>query len=388
MAVGMCSLASPSLAADWFAKTSFSQTVEANDNFFLSTNPKGNTYASTSAVFVETAARFPTSQYIFNGDFAYIRYLGPGAADASLTRLTQNGVSLNAEYAGHRPGDKLNFTASWRQQDIATAQLNDIGVVTAQGELSTITFGSSVNKQLSAVDSLSFNVLGSSVTGTQPFRTLNTGSTWTRALSPIADGYALGDFSWTMREDATNSETKFTRVLTGLRLRPSTRLRIYTSGGVGIVSGTSATATPGIFGAPVAGSGTVQPGNGGAVVDWLADILMAYKLLNSTEMTVSAGRAITPGVLGDLSLRTSYSLGVNHTVNATSSVNVNAGLTKTGGSGTTSDFWTAGASYERRLTREWRTNLSYNYRKRISDSPTVTSNSVVFVLARDVTLLQ
>ena len=96
----------------------------------------------------------------------------------------------------------------------------------------------------------------------------------------------------------------------------------------------------------------------------------------------------TPGVLGDLSLRTSYSLGVNHTVNATSSVNVNAGLTKTGGSGTTSDFWTAGASYERRLTREWRTNLSYNYRKRISDSPTVTSNSVVFVLARDVTLLQ
>ncbi|MCP4618184.1 MAG: hypothetical protein GY844_17335 [Bradyrhizobium sp.] len=384
-------MAARSLAADWSAKTSLSETVEANNNFFLTTAPKGNLYASTSAVFAELAARTPTWRYFVNGDFAYIRYLGPGAADTSLTTLTQNGLSLNAEYPGRQLGDKLSFVTSWRRQDTAAAQLNDIGIATTQGEMSTILAGGSFTKQLSAIDTLAFGATGSMVEFTggnaQPYRNLTTGPTWTRSMNSITDWVSLGEFSWTVREDASRSETKFIRALSGFRLRPSSRLRVSASIGFGIVSGTGASGVANTFGSPVAGFGTVQPGNEGTVAGWLADAQVTYKLLNDVELSANASRSITPGVLGFLSLRTSYGLGVSHTINASSSISLRGEMTRSSDFGASSDYWTASAAYEKRLTREWRTNLSYVYRQRTSDVQSVSSNAVIVVLARDVVLL-
>lgn len=387
----MCSVASLSLAADWSARTSLSETVEVNDNYFLTPVPKGVLFGSTSAVFAELAARTPTSRYIFNGDFAYIHYAGPGAADTSLTNITQNGVSLSAEYAGHQPGDRLGFVTSWRRQDVTAAQLNDIGVATAQGEASTILVGGSFNKQLSAIDTLAFSATGTTteITGgnASAFRNLTTGPTWTRTLNSIAEWVSLADLSWTVRDDSSQSETKLTRAMTGFRLHPTARLRVSASAGFGVVTGTGANTAASIFGSPVAGFGSIQPGNGGTVVGWLADGIVAYRLWGTTELTAAASRAITPGVLGDLSLRTSFGLAVNHTLNATSSILLKGDLTKVTASGGSFDFWTASVAYERRLTREWRANVSYAYRQRISDMQSVSSNGVTFVLARDVTLL-
>lgn len=389
VAIGICAVASSSPAADWSATTSLSETFEANDNFFLATAPKGNLYGSTSALFVDLSARTPTSRYILNGDFAYIHYMGPGAADTSLRTLTQSGVSLTAEYAGHQPGNKLAFVTSWRRQDIATAQINDIGVATAQGEISTILVGSNFTKQLSAVDSLTFGVRGSTVEPTggnaQPYRNLTVGPTWTRGLNSITDWVSLADLSWTVRDDS--SDTKFTRALTGFRLRPTSRLKVSASVGFGIVSGTGAGTTASILGPPIAGFGTIQQGNGSVVVGYLADGQAVYQLWNTTDLTATASRSITPGVLGDLSLRTSYGLGINQKINTSSSISVKGEFTKTSATGAGFDFWTAGAAYEKRLSREWRTNLSYVYRQRVSSLQSVSSNAITFVLARDVTLL-
>lgn len=387
----MCSVASLSIAADWSAKTSLSETVEASDNFFLNTAPKGNLYSSVSALFFEAAARTPTSRYFINGDFAYIHYTGPGAADTPLTNITQNGVSLNAEYFGHTPGDKLNLTTSWRRQDITAAQLNDIGVATTAGEMSTILGSASYTKQVDAINSLVFGATASSVNftggGAQPYRNLTVGPTWTHLLNPNFDLVSLADLSWTVRDDASNSETKLTRLMTGFRLRPIPGLRITASAGAGIVSSTGDNAAANVFGTSTSGFGTSQPGNSGAVVGWLADALVAYKLWSNTDLTLTASRSVSPGVLGDLSLRMNYAVLLSHAVNATSSVSLRGELTQTTTFGTSFDFWTASASYERRLTREWRSNVSYTYRKRISDTQTVSSNAVTFVLARDVTLL-
>jgi hypothetical protein len=124
----------------------------------------------------------------------------------------------------------------------------------------------------------------------------------------------------------------------------------------------------------------------------LWDVQAAYKLWSLTELSVSASQSITPGVLGDLSQRMTFGIGLTHSINSISSVLFNGQVTQfnagSGQSGSNaSDFWTASASYTRRLTREWRTQLTYSYRRRDSDANSVSSNSFVMVLARDMTLL-
>lgn len=384
-------MASASPAADWSATTSLSETFEVNDNFFLATNPKGSLYGSTSALFVDLSARTPTSRYTLNGDMAYIHYMGPGAADTPLTTLTQSGVSLTAEYSGHQPGDKLAVMTSWRRQDIATAQINDIGVATAQGEISTILVGSNFTKQLSAVDSLTVGATASTVEPTgsnaQPYRNLTFGPTWTRGLNSITDWVSLVDLSWKVRDDASKSDTKLTRVLTGLRLRPTSRLKVTASIGLGVVNSSGADATLGLLGPSIAGFGTIQQVHGSVFVGYLADGQAVYQLWNTTDLTATASHSVTPGVLGELSLRTSYGLGLTHKVNNSSSISVKTEWTKTSALGANSEFWTVGAAYEKRLSREWRTNFSYLHRERTASLQSVGSNAFTFVLARDVTLL-
>lgn len=384
-------MASASPAAEWSATTSLSETFEVNDNFFLATNPKGTLYGSTSALFVDLSAKTPTSRYILNGDFAYIHYMGPGAADTPLTTLTQSGVSLTAEYSGHQPSDRLSVVTSWRRQDIATAQINDIGVATAQGEISTITVANNFTKQLSAVDTLTFGVTASTVEPTgsnaQPYRNLTFGPTWTRGLNSITDWVSLVDLSWTVRDDASKSDTKLTRVMTGFHLQPTSRLKVTASVGLGVVNSTGVDPTASLFGPSIAGFGTVQEGGGSVFVGYLADGLAVYQLSNTMDLTATASHAVTPGVLGELSLRTSAGLGVTQRVNNSSSISVKSEWTKATAPGANSEFWTVGTAYEKRLSREWRTNLSYLHRERTASLQSVSSNAFIFVLARDVTLL-
>jgi hypothetical protein len=111
-----------------------------------------------------------------------------------------------------------------------------------------------------------------------------------------------------------------------------------------------------------------------------------------TELSVSASQSITPGVLGELSQRTSFGFGLAHSINSISSLSFNGQMTRFNAGGgqagsDASDFWSASASYSRRLTREWRTQITYSYRQRDSDASSLSSNSVVMVLARDMTLL-
>jgi hypothetical protein len=50
----------------------------------------------------------------------------------------------------------------------------------------------------------------------------------------------------------------------------------------------------------------------------------------------------------------------------------------------TSDFFSASVNYTYRLTREWRTNVSYTYRENVGMAK---SNTILFGLSRDFTLL-
>jgi hypothetical protein len=382
--------AAPALAVDLTVKSSLSESLDVNTNYFLVPQPKGTTYTPTSSINFDVAARTPTSRYMFNGDFSYSSYLGPGAEDAPLRRVMQNGFTAGVEYAGKVTGDKLALSGWWRRQDVASAQLSDIGTATAGGEVSSYGIGGNVNRQLTSTDSLALSATGTSSSFTSSsassFFNLATGATWSHRIDPTKELIASADLNWTIRDDQAQSDTKFWKAVTGVHMRPTPRLSLSGSVGVGLVHSQGAPAVA----APLDPFATFD--SAGMAVARLWDVQAAYKLWSLTELSVSASQSITPGVLGDLSQRMTFGIGLTHSINSISSVLFNGQVTQfnagSGQSGSNaSDFWTASASYTRRLTREWRTQLTYSYRRRDSDANSVTSNSFVMVLARDMTLL-
>src|SRR5262249_43285416 len=152
---------------------------------------------------------------------------------------------------------------SWRRQDITAAQLNDIGVATAQGEMNSFSVGGNFTKQLSAIDTLSFGTSGSAVEiqggSAQSFRSFSGGPTWTRSLNSAADWVSSGSMLWTVREGG-GGDTKFTQAMTGFRLRPNSRLRVTGSAGFGIVNASGTSAPASTFGS-IAEIGAVQQGS-------------------------------------------------------------------------------------------------------------------------------
>ena len=63
------------------------------------------------------------------------------------------------------------------------------------------------------------------------------------------------------------------------------------------------------------------------------------------------------------------------------------GNTVFGGQTGNSDFFSASVNYGYRLTREWRTNLSYTYNERDDQTGTARSSTILLALSRDFTLM-
>jgi hypothetical protein len=306
-----------------------------------------------------------------------------------LHEVTQNGLNFGFEQSG-KAGDKLGLSTSWRRQDLATAQLADIGTVTARGEINTYAVSGNVARQLSPSDELALSAIGTSVSfnssNVAPYSNLTTSAVWKRQLGPSTNISTSAEFNWTVREDQTHSDTKFWRFMTGVQTRPTSRLTLNGAVGVGVVN-----ASEGAF--SVGGAIPQLPlDQTGASASMLADLQAAYKLGRTTQLSVNTSRGITPGVLGDLSQRTSFGMGLTQDINALSSVSVSAQFiqfTAPGGQGGSqaADFWTADVTYLRRITREWRSQLSYTYRQRNDGLHAVNSNAFVLRVARDMTLV-
>jgi hypothetical protein len=378
-------------AIDLSLKSTLSQSLEVNDNYFLIPAPIGTIYTPLSSIVLDAAARTATTRYALNADISYSQYLGPGAEDASLRHVVQNGLSAGFEHAGKVSGDKLGMSAWWRHQDIASAQLNDIGVVTARGAINTHGISGTINRQLNSTDSLGLSVTGTSVSfesaSTAPFANLTTAATWKRRVNRIADVNVSAELNWTVRDDKSKSETKLWKATTGLQVRPTPRLTLNGSVGAGVVTNKNTEFANSMTTDPLA---TVFIGSG-PIVGLLADAQASYKLWNTTELSLYSSRSITPGILGVLSQRTTYGAGMTHSISSFSSLSINGQLTRFnlgGGSpGDGFDMWTANATYMLRLSREWRTQFTYYYRQRDTASNSVRSNAIIMVLARDVTVL-
>ena len=141
---------------------------------------------------------------------------------------------------------------------------------------------------------------------------------------------------------------------------------------------------------PIPGVTPFQPlvgaGNG-----WFADASLNYRLLKDTSVSFTVAHAIIPIFTGQLQLSDTIGGSLSHEVNQASSWSVFASyaqatspgqIGQTGG--TASDFFSAGINYNYRISREWRTNMSYTFRENVGQAK---SSTILFSLARDFTLM-
>ena len=157
--VGLCVSAFGAPAADWTIKSRLNENFEASNNYFLTPNPIGGTYVSTSFLTVDAIARTPTTRFQLNSDMTFRAYGGPGAQNQpdALDGGGRIGLEKRTD-----PLTTYNLAASWHEQDATTAQLNSFGAVIVGGTIRTSTIEGGVTRDLTSRDTITWVTRGTS----------------------------------------------------------------------------------------------------------------------------------------------------------------------------------------------------------------------------------
>jgi hypothetical protein len=393
-------LASSAFAAAVSVKANLSETVDASDNYFMSHAPTGYTAKSFSALNLSTLAATPTTRYLLDSNFSYFKYLGPGAKDTTLTWGTPLLEKFSIDHS--TPLSKYNFAVSWNRSDVATTALAQTGTTSGRGTTDTYTVVEGVTRQLGHLDSLSWTSTGSTVSysnpGQTPYVDYSSTLSWDHRLTPTTTLTQSLNFDWFFADDAAKTQRLMWTPKTGVQSQLSKRLNLTASVGLIFINAYQNATTPSLVssifqnvpGATPNGTGFQQ--KPGTANGWLANMVLNYKLFADTQVTLTATHATTPTIFGELQQIESIGSTLNYDINHSSDLAISAQFsrTKSGGigatTGTESEFLTASANYSYRLTRQWRTNLTYSYRQRSDPTGRVRANSILFRLVGDFTL--
>jgi len=404
-------LASGASAADVTITGNASQTIDGSDNYFLTQAPSGPTIRSLSALNLDFLARMPTTVYDLKTNYSYYHYYGPGASDTN----PQKGAPLGAAFSVTHTADpltKYNFATSWQRADITAAQLLESGTSTVHGSSDTYTANAGVTHDFSRTDSVSWSAQASTVSFSAPNQTpyvdVTTTGTWNHRLSGTTTLVNAVTLDYNAQDDPSGDRRLFWTATTGLQSQLTKRLTINGAIGMDFINAWQTNGAPSAVAIPIppaapTGFIPLQPGAGHG---WLGNIGLTYQLLKSTQVSLTAAQSTTPTILG--SLQQSQTIGFNlaHTINSKSNLALSTQfsvITQSGNSsnlldgsaspaagGTTSDLFTASATYGYRLTRELRTSLSYTYTQvsgATGTSGLAKSNAVLVSLTRDFTIL-
>ena len=373
----LCLLVSASAAeaADTEIKAVFGQTFEASDNRKLAVNSPGDSYWSTSTLLVNAVARTARSTFEVIGNLAYRAYGGSG--EQMQPNTLDRGIVGIATY--RERDSKYFISASYQQRDASTVQIEGDGFSTLTGYVNTTVVTGGIERQLNATDSVSLTA-----TGTITDFTTSTGiasnnvsarATWNRKVNRRLDWVGAIEYQRLSYDNATDTLTQIARATTGITARLSPRLAVFANVGVNWLN------TENEFTAPI----TIDSGS---TVGLLADLLVTYNLMRDTVAVLSASHSIGPNSLGELQERTSAGLSVRHEINDLSYWVIGGQFSRldqpTDG---VTNLMVASATYGRRLTQDWRTELSYVFRHRQSGVGDADSNTVTFRLSKDFVLL-
>jgi hypothetical protein len=104
-------------------------------------------------------------------------------------------------------------------------------------------------------------------------------------------------------------------------------------------------------------------------------MVLTYRMLKDTTLTVFGNQSIGPSVVGSLTKTTSVGTGLSQTINSRSSLSFAASATRQV-STSSSDFYSASVTYSYQLAREWNSQISYRHLHRTA--PTGGTTSAVF----------
>lgn len=384
-------LASGAFAADVSIKGNVDQTVEASDNYFLSSAPLGGTAKLLTAGTLDFLARTPTTQYLLDTHYSYYRYFGPGADDQPLKSGTPASATFSVDHTTEL--SKYNLAASWSRTDSATTQLAESGTATIHGSTNTYNVSGGVTRDLGRIDSISWTSNASTVSFTgsnqTPYVDVTSTIGWNHSLSQLTTLTNSVNFDWLSQDDQAKSQRLMWRFTSGLQSQLTKLLTFH--GNVGMVFANSyqngnaqSPILPGPFGdVPF----QLQAGAGHG---WFGDVGLTYRLLKDTSVSLTAAHAIIPTFTGQIQQTESIGMGLNHDINQFANLSFSTQYSQSsspgqiGQSSATSDFFSASANFGYRLTREWRTNVSYTFNDNVG---LAKSNTILFRVSRDFTLM-
>lgn len=381
--LGLAVFATDARAADVSIKGRVGETVEGSDNYFLVNTPSGTTFKPLTSVNLDVLARTPMTRYLLDSNFSYYKYLGPGAADTTLDQGTPANSTFRIDHTTELA--KYNFTASWHRDDLASTLLTQTGVANAHGTVNTFNVNGGFTRDLSRLDSISWNAQASTAQYTDstqtPYKDVSTTAEWDHLLSPTTTLFGSVMFDWFSADDAADSQRLFWQIMTGFRSQLTKRLTFNGSfGGIFVNAYQHELAAP-----PGTSPFQLQPG---AFQDWTGNLSATYQLFRTTSVSLHAARTVAPTILGNLQKSETVGVALSHDINDWSNLSFSTQLAHT-----TSfleppgDFFSAQIAYGYRLTRELRARASYTFRQRMDDTGTATSNTFLVSLTRDLTLM-
>jgi hypothetical protein len=373
-----CMLPSAAWAVDWSANATLSEAVEFNDNLYLRTmlaaGPFSNfVVGSYSTITANAKARTPDYTFNIDGNISYRKYGGPGTEGTSTENLS-SGLHAHYETKENTPGDRNYLDLSWHRQTTAFALLGDLGLVTnVTGDIDRTSLRGGIDRSLTSRDVVSLSAQSSLTTyepssaGTQ-FSDSVANATWRHKVSSIATLIASSDVEWLNFDSPANAQVLFLRENAGVDLTLSPVLSFRGTAGASYVkaeSGTAASVLP-----------TTVGTTGGSETGFITDMLLTYRMLKSTTLTLAGSKNIAPSVVGTLVERSTVSAGLNQIVNSRSSLSFASSISEQTSSGTTADFFSASVAYSYMLTREWTAQLSYRYLHRFASSGSTSSSLI------------
>jgi hypothetical protein len=389
----LCLMPPAAWAVDWSIRSTASETVELNDNLFLSPKPIGGTLGSYSTLTANAQARTPTSRFDFDSNVNYNKYFGPGANALPETQNLAFGFRGHYETTGKIASDRYYLDAGYNQSTAAFALLNQLGVLTnIAGTLNTLNFGGGIDRSLSSLDTINLSARSTLTSNDPPssgtsFTDTTAHASWIHRLSSLTGITASSEAEWLAFDNVVGTNILILRNQAGFDTTLSPLLSFRGMWGAAYVQTDAGGVAP---------SSTANTG-------FITDMLLTYRMLKNTTFTLNGFQTIGPTAVGTLIKSSSLRGTVTHVINADSSLSFAADANQFS-STSTSEYASASVSYSYRLARELTANLTYRHLHSFGTSgpaafvpvpgtpfiPPIgaaSSNSLVVVVSKSITVL-
>jgi hypothetical protein len=380
-------------AVDITIKSTSSQSLEINSNYLLETNPRGETYISTTRLAVDTVARTPTVKFAATVDLTYRSYFGPGAELLlpGFDRFFRGTLEKYDKLTTYKIEANRSIRQSFR------LQLEEVGVATVGGDTTTDVVEAGVRHLLTPRDQLAWSARATSIqfpdqtlspvavgTGNQTRSLdLSTTGSWTHRLSELTSLIPTVNFETISYDNAAQTEIMIWRGTMGFGTQLTKQLTLQ--GGVGVAHLTLDQNASG----PVSNAVVGFPLTTGSKADWIANVLLTYRINRTDTFSFAAAQTITPDSLGVIRKFDVVGFTLSHRINQAALVTFAANYSHTpaASTGLGTDLYSASISYDYRLNRDWRASVAYRFRQRVGGPGDANSNALFISLVNDATIL-